>query len=264
MMTYNLIKTVKSGQLDANEAAQAPAQVHHASDGHWHRWIETRPVQMLVGSLIVILIGGLVEIIPTFLVSSNVPKISTVEPYTPLELHGRDIYIKEGCYLCHSQMIRPFRSETERYGEYSKAGEFIYDRPFQWGSKRTGPDLHRVGGKYPHSWHYNHMIEPSSMSPGSIMPAYPWMETNEVDLSSTAAKIRVLKKLGTPYPENFDEVANDYYMEQAETIVADLEEQLKEQEIKVNPKSELVALIAYLQRLGTDIKKNPMADEDEE
>jgi cytochrome c oxidase cbb3-type subunit I/II len=264
MMTYNLIKTVKSGQLDANEAAQAPAQVHHASDGHWHRWIETRPVQMLVGSLIVILIGGLVEIIPTFLVSSNVPKISTVEPYTPLELHGRDIYIKEGCYLCHSQMIRPFRSETERYGEYSKAGEFIYDRPFQWGSKRTGPDLHRVGGKYPHSWHYNHMIEPSSMSPGSIMPAYPWMETNEVDLSSTAAKIRVLKKLGTPYPENFDEVANDYYMEQAETIVADLEDQLKEQEIKVNPKSELVALIAYLQRLGTDIKKNPMADEDEE
>ena len=264
MMTYNLIKTVRSGQLDANEAAQAPAQVHHASDGHWHRWIETRPVQMLVGSLIVILIGGLVEIIPTFLVSENVPKISTVEPYTPLELHGRDIYIKEGCYLCHSQMIRPFRSETERYGEYSKAGEFIYDRPFQWGSKRTGPDLHRVGGKYPHSWHYNHMIEPSSMSPGSIMPAYPWMETNEVDLSSTAAKIRVLKKLGTPYPENFDEVANDYYMEQAETIVADLEEQLKEQEIKVNPKSELVALIAYLQRLGTDIKKNPMADEDEE
>lgn len=264
MMTYNLIKTVKSGQLDANEAAQAPAQVHHASDGHWHRWIEIRPVQMLVGSLIVILIGGLVEIIPTFLVSSNVPKISTVEPYTPLELHGRDIYIKEGCYLCHSQMIRPFRSETERYGEYSKAGEFIYDRPFQWGSKRTGPDLHRVGGKYPHSWHYNHMIEPSSMSPGSIMPAYPWMETNEVDLSSTAAKIRVLKKLGTPYPENFDEVANDYYMEQAETIVADLEDQLKEQEIKVNPKSELVALIAYLQRLGTDIKKNPMADEDEE
>lgn len=264
MMTYNLIKTVKSGQLEANEAAQAPAQVHHASDGHWHRWIETRPVQMLVGSLIVILIGGLVEIIPTFLVSSNVPKISTVEPYTPLELHGRDIYIKEGCYLCHSQMIRPFRSETERYGEYSKAGEFVYDRPFQWGSKRTGPDLHRVGGKYPHSWHYNHMIEPSSMSPGSIMPAYPWMETNEVDLSSTPAKIRVLKKLGTPYPENFDEVANEAYMKQADAIVADLEEQLKEQEIKVNPKSELVALIAYLQRLGTDIKKTPMADEDEE
>ena len=264
MMTYNLIKTVKSGQLEANEAAQAPAQVHHASDGHWHRWIETRPVQMLVGSLIVILIGGLVEIIPTFLVSSNVPKISTVEPYTPLELHGRDIYIKEGCYLCHSQMIRPFRSETERYGEYSKAGEFVYDRPFQWGSKRTGPDLHRVGGKYPHSWHYNHMIEPSSMSPGSIMPAYPWMETNEVDLSSTPAKIRVLKKLGTPYPENFDEVANETYMKQADKIVADLEEQLKEQEIKVNPKSELVALIAYLQRLGTDIKKTPMADEDEE
>lgn len=264
MMTYNLIKTVKSGQLEANEMAQAPAQVHHASDGHWHRWIETRPVQMLVGSLVVILIGGLVEIIPTFLVSSNVPQISTVEPYTPLELHGRDIYIKDGCYTCHSQMIRPFRSETERYGEYSKAGEFIYDRPFQWGSKRTGPDLHRIGGKYPHSWHYNHMIDPSSISPGSIMPAYPWMEENEVDLSITGAKIRVLQKLGTPYPYGYDEIANDDYMAQAEEIVSDLEEQLKEQEIKVNPKSELVALIAYLQRLGTDIKKVPVAEEEEE
>lgn len=259
MMTYNLIRTVMSGQLEANEKTEAPAMIHHATDGHWHRWIEARPVQMLVGSLIVILIGGLVEIIPTFLISSNVPIISTVQPYTPLELHGRDIYIKEGCYLCHSQMIRPFRSETERYGEYSKAGEFIYDRPFQWGSKRTGPDLHRVGGKYPHSWHYNHMIEPSSMSPGSIMPAYPWLEENEVDLSLTPAKIRVLKMLGTPYPENYEDIANEDYKIQAEEIVADLEEQ----KIKVNPNSELVALIGYLQRLGTDIKKTPVEEEEE-
>lgn len=258
MMTYNLIKTVKSGELEANEAAQAPAHVEHTTDGHWHRWIEARPVQMLVGSLVVILIGGLVEIIPTFLVSSNVPQISTVTPYTPLELQGRDIYIKEGCYVCHSQMIRPFRSETERYGEYSKAGEFVYDRPFQWGSKRTGPDLHRVGGKYPHSWHYNHMIDPTSMSPGSIMPAYAWLAEKEINKSSTPAKIRVLQMLNTPYPEGYDKIANEDLEEQAEEIAAEL----KTQGIEINPNTEMVALIAYLQRLGTDIKKEPVVEED--
>jgi cytochrome c oxidase cbb3-type subunit I/II len=258
MMTYNLIKTVRSGELEANEAAQAPAVVEHTTDGHWHRWIEARPVQMLVGSLIVILIGGLVEIIPTFLISSNVPQISTVTPYTPLELHGRDIYIKEGCYVCHSQMIRPFRSETERYGEYSKAGEFIYDRPFQWGSKRTGPDLHRIGGKYPHSWHYNHMIDPTSMSPGSIMPAYAWLAEKDIDQSSTAAKIRVLQMLNTPYPAGYDKIANEDLMLQAEQIAADL----KTQGIEIEPQKELIALIAYLQRLGTDIKKTPMVEEE--
>jgi cytochrome c oxidase cbb3-type subunit I/II len=260
LMVYNLVKTVRSGELEANEAAQAPAMVHHESDGHWHRWIEQRPVQMLVGSLVVILIGGIVEIIPTFLVSSNVPKISTVEPYTPLELQGRDIYIKDGCYLCHSQMIRPFRSETERYGEYSKAGEFIYDRPFQWGSKRTGPDLHRVGGKYPHSWHYNHMIEPTSMSPGSIMPPYPWLAEKDLDISSTPAKIRVLQRLGTPYPVGYDKIANEDLMIQAEEIAADL----KEQGVEIEPQKQLVALIAYLQRLGTDIKKSPVVEGEEE
>jgi cytochrome c oxidase cbb3-type subunit I/II len=257
MMTYNLIRTVRSGELEANEAAQAPAIVQHATDGHWHRWIEARPVQMLVGSLIVIMIGGLVEIIPTFLVSSNVPIISTVTPYTPLELQGRDVYIKEGCYLCHSQMIRPFRSETERYGEYSKAGEFIYDRPFQWGSKRTGPDLHRVGGKYPHSWHYNHMIDPTSMSPGSIMPSYAWMAEKDIDMSSTPKKIRVLQLLNTPYPAGYDKIANEDLMIQAKQITADL----KTQGIEIEPQKELVALIAYLQRLGTDIKKAPVVEE---
>jgi cytochrome c oxidase cbb3-type subunit I/II len=212
---------------------------------------------MLVGSLVVIMIGGLVEIIPTFLVSSNVPMISTVTPYTPLELHGRDIYIKEGCYVCHSQMIRPFRSETERYGEYSKAGEFIYDRPFQWGSKRTGPDLHRVGGKYPHSWHYNHMIDPTSMSPGSIMPSYAWLAEKDVDQSSTPAKIRVLQMLNTPYPVGYDKIANKDLMIQAEQITADL----KTQGVEIEPQKELIALIAYLQRLGTDIKKAPVVEE---
>ncbi len=255
MMTYNLIKTVKSGQLDANEQAQAPAQVHHASDGHWHRWIETRPVQMLVGSLVVIMIGGLVEIIPTFLVSSNVPQISTVEPYTPLELHGRDIYIKEGCYLCHSQMIRPFRSEVARYGEYSKAGEFVFDHPFLWGSKRTGPDLHREGGKYPHSWHYNHMLDPTSMSPGSIMPTYEWLFTNDLDTEYTTKKLEAMVSLGVPYSPEYVANAEMHLMAQAEEIAADLESQLDD--VEVSPKEEIVALIAYLQRLGIDIKGNP-------
>ena len=133
-------------------------------------WIEKRPVQMLIFTTVAILIGGVIEFVPTFLVKSNVPSIASVLPYTPLELEGRDIYIRENCAVCHSQMVRPFRSETERYGEYSKAGEFVYDHPFLWGSKRTGPDLHRVGGKLPDVWHFNHMYDPQSTSPGSIMP----------------------------------------------------------------------------------------------
>ena len=168
VMVWNLVKTVKFGTLLANEPAEAPALVHvHASSGkkeHWHRWIESRPIQMLVLSLVLVLVGGLIEMIPTFLIKSNIPTITSVKPYTPLELQGRDIYIREGCYVCHSQMVRPFRSETARYGEYSKAGEFIYDHPFQWGSKRTGPDLARLNKKYPDSWHYNHMYEPTSMA----------------------------------------------------------------------------------------------------
>ncbi|MGE0567394.1 MAG: cytochrome-c oxidase, cbb3-type subunit I, partial [Bacteroidia bacterium] len=159
-MTYNLIKTVKAGNFLEIEEDEAPAlsnEYHAHSKDHWHRWIERKPVQLMIVSLIVVLIGGVVEFVPTFLVKSNIPTISSVKPYTPLELQGRDIYVREGCYVCHSQMVRPFRSETARYGEYSKAGEFVYDHPFQWGSKRTGPDLARIGGKYPDSWHYNHM-----------------------------------------------------------------------------------------------------------
>jgi len=178
IMVYNLVKTVKAGNFLANEDAEAPALekefVAHGKQ-HWHRWIERKPIQMMIVSLVVVAIGGIVEFVPTFLVKSNIPTITSVKPYTPLELQGRDIYLREGCYTCHSQMIRPFRDETSRYGEYSKAGEFVYDHPFQWGSKRTGPDLARLGGKYPDSWHYNHMLDPTSMSPGSIMPAYPYL-----------------------------------------------------------------------------------------
>ncbi|MBA3899372.1 MAG: cytochrome-c oxidase, cbb3-type subunit I, partial [Bacteroidetes bacterium] len=169
---YNLFKTAGKGKLIENEEASAPAmdkeEKPHKGE-HWHRWIERRPVQLLILSTVVILIGGIIEMVPTFMIQSNIPTIASVMPYTPLELQGRDLYVKEGCYTCHSQMIRPFRSETERYGEYSKAGEFVYDYPFQWGSKRTGPDLHRIGAKYPDSWHYHHMLDPESMSPGSIM-----------------------------------------------------------------------------------------------
>ena len=150
------------------------------------------------------LIGGLVEIVPMYLIKQNVPTIASVKPYTPLEVLGRDIYIREGCVGCHSQMVRPFRSETERYGEYSKAGEFVYDHPFLWGSKRTGPDLHRVGGKYPDAWHYNHMDDPRSTSPGSIMPRYPWLLTQKLDTTSLPARIKALRKVGVPYPEGYE------------------------------------------------------------
>jgi cytochrome c oxidase cbb3-type subunit I/II len=255
VMIYNLRKTAVAGKFIAGEAAEAsPLPVgitpKRTAGEHWHRVIERRPTQMLILSLVVILIGGLVEMVPTFLIKSNVPTITNVQPYTPLELQGRDIYLREGCYTCHSQMIRPFRFETERYGEYSKAGEFVYDHPFQWGSKRTGPDLHRLGGKYPDSWHYNHMDEPTSMSPGSIMPPYPWLLDDELDTSSTAAKIRAMQTLGVPYPEGFDARANRHLVEQEKSIQASL----KASGIETPANKEIIALIAYMQRLGIDIK----------
>ena len=254
VMVYNLWKTAIAGKFLANEAAEAPALVKLEQEpkGHWHRWIERRPVQMLMMSLVVILIGGIIEIVPMLTIKSNIPTITSVKPYTPLELQGRDIYVKEGCYTCHSQMIRPFRSETERYGEYSKAGEFVYDHPFQWGSKRTGPDLARVGAKYPNSWHFNHMIDPSSMSPGSIMPSYEFMAEEDLDVSLTAAKIRVMQKLGVPYPDGYDQIANNDLNKQAQSITDDL----KKSGISIDPKKEIIAVIAYLQRLGVDIKSN--------
>jgi cytochrome c oxidase cbb3-type subunit I/II len=259
VMVYNLWVTARAGKLVADEPAEAPEleKVVRAEElhGHWHRWIERRPVQLLMLSLIVILIGGIAEIVPMLSIKSNVPTIASVKPYTPLELQGRDIYVREGCYTCHSQMIRPFRAETERYGEYSKAGEFVYDHPFQWGSKRTGPDLARIGGKYPNSWHYNHMLDPSTMSPGSIMPMYEFLINDDLDTSSTPAKIRAMKTLGVPYPDGYDKVANGDLMIQA----AGISDDLKKSGIKVMSNKEIVALIAYLQRMGTDIKVNRAA-----
>ncbi len=261
VMVYNLVKTAKSGVFQSVTDAEAPAlEKDYTPDKseHWHRRIfEWRPVNLLVWSLIAVLIGGVVEFVPTFLVKSNVPTIESVKPYTPLELHGRDLYIREGCYTCHSQMVRPFRSETERYGEYAKAGEFIYDHPFQWGSKRTGPDLLRVGGKYTHGWHYNHMLEPESMSPGSIMPPYPWLFDNAWDKESTAAKINAMRTLGVPYEEGFDEKALQYAEMQATKIV----NELKTENITADKDAEIIALIAYLQRIGTDISATTASNE---
>jgi len=257
VMTYNLAKTMLKGKLVANEEAEAmPLEkvITHEdlADKKWHRVLERKPMKFMVLAMIVILIGGMVEMMPTFTIESNVPTIASVKPYTPLELEGRDLYIREGCVNCHSQTVRPFRSETERYGEYSKAGEFVYDHPFLWGSKRTGPDLHRIGGKYSNAWHYNHMLDPTSMSPGSIMPPYPWLITQKLDISMTEAKIRAMQTLGVPYRENFDAVAQAKLKEQAEAIAADL----KQNNIDVKSDREIIALIAYLQRLGTDIKAN--------
>ncbi len=253
LMAYNLIKTVKVGNLLENEDAEAPAlekvYVKHGSE-HWHRVIERKPIQFMILSLVVILIGGMIEMVPTFLIKSNIPTISSVKPYSPLELQGRDIYIREGCYVCHSQMVRPLRFETERYGEYSKAGEFVYDHPFQWGSKRNGPDLARVGGKYPNSWHYNHMMDPTTMSPGSIMPTYPFLLDKEIDTASTPAKIRAMMKLGVPYPEGYDKIANHDLMVQAQNIA----DNLKTDKIETVSDREIIALISYLQKLGRDLK----------
>ncbi|HEX6171310.1 MAG TPA: cytochrome-c oxidase, cbb3-type subunit I [Chitinophagaceae bacterium] len=262
VMMYNLFMTVAKGKLVPNEDAEAPAleksYTQHTGE-HWHRRIERKPIPFLIATLIVILIGGIIELVPTFLIKSNVPTISSVKPYTPLELQGRDIYRREGCYTCHSQMIRPFRSETERYGEYSKAGEFVYDHPFQWGSKRTGPDLAREGTlnlKKTDTWHFNHMDDPQAISPGTIMPAYSFMLDKELDTASTPAKIKAMRMMGVPYAEGYEYIANKDLMNQATKIQSNL----LNDSIRVKPNAEILAIIAYLQRLGTDTEKNKIAE----
>jgi len=251
IMTYNLAKTMKIGKLLANEPAEAPAlQPLTVNERSTHKRLERKPVLFMVLALIAILIGGIVEMIPTFTIQSNVPTIASVKPYTALELQGRDLYIREGCVNCHSQTIRPFRSETARYGEYSKAGEFVYDRPFLWGSKRTGPDLHRIGGKYPNKWHFDHMLDPTITSPGSIMPAYPWIIDQQLDNSTLVAKMNAMRILGVPYSNEEVDNAIQSAEKQAQSIADDL----KANNVEVMADREIIALIAYLQRLGTDIK----------
>lgn len=259
ILIYNIVKTMKQGSFTANEAAEAPAlekSTLFKKGDFWHAVLEKKPVMFTVLAVVAILIGGAVELIPTFLIKSNIPTISSVKPYTPLELQGRDIYIREGCNACHTQWVRPFRSETERYqGEYSKAGEYVYDHPFLWGSKRTGPDLHRIGGKYPDSWHYHHMIDPRTMSPGSVMPPYPWLAEQNLNTETTAPKMKALKSLGVPYTDDEIANANNDLSKQAQMISANL----KKDGIALDAGKEMVAMIAYLQRLGADIKKQQSA-----
>ncbi|MBL7662391.1 cytochrome-c oxidase, cbb3-type subunit I [bacterium] len=259
----NFFKTfikAKASNVDlSDQQAQAyPLVASHSSASlpgrSWHYYtLEGKPLLFSSLVLVSVLIGGIVEIVPMIAIASNVPTISSVKPYTPLELEGRDLYIREGCYTCHSQMIRPFREEVVRYGEYSKSGEFVYDHPFQFGSKRTGPDLHRIGGKYNHFWHYRHMLDPRSTSPGSIMPAYPWFYSYELDTALTQNKLKIMKKLGVPYTDEQIAQAVINLNQQAEKITAELQSQGANLDPGFKSK-EIVAMIAYLQRLGTDIK----------
>ncbi|MEI6507106.1 MAG: cytochrome-c oxidase, cbb3-type subunit I [Bacteroidota bacterium] len=254
-LIYNVVKTMGQGKLVANEPAEAPAlekSTMFQKGDFWHAVLEKKPVTFTILAIAMIIVGGAVELIPTLTIKSNIPTISSVKPYSPLELQGRDLYIREGCNACHTQWVRPFRSETERYqGEYSKAGEFVYDHPFLWGSKRTGPDLMRVGGKYPDGWHYNHMLNPRNVSPGSIMPAYQWLISQTLDISMTEAKLKTMQKLGVPYTN--EEIANGNVSlkAQAEKIASGMQKE----GIAVESDKEIIALIAYLQRIGTDIKK---------
>ena len=213
------------------------------------------PLKFTVWVIIAVSVASLFEIIPTFLIRSNVPTIASVQPYTPLELYGRDIYIAEGCYNCHSQMIRPIKAETERYGEYSKPGEFIYDHPFQWGSKRTGPDLHRVGGLYPDIWHLRHMLDPREVSEQSVMPAYPWLLEDAIDFDSIQGRVDAMAMLGVPYGDAIHH-AKDMAVAQAKEVAARIE---KDNGPKGLEDKDIVALVAYLQRLGTDLDKPVVA-----
>ncbi len=252
-MIYNIYKTAKQGTFVATEEAEAAPLVKNYTapkNSFWHSVIERKPVLLLGLSLLVVSIGGLVEIVPTYLVKSNIPTIASVQPYTPLELQGRDIYIREGCYNCHSQQVRPFRYEVARYGEYSKAGESVYDHPYQWGSKRTGPDLARIGGKYPDSWHFFHMLNPSNVVEKSIMPPYPFLFETTLNIHTTKSKIHAMRKLGVPYPKGYENTANDDLIKQAEKIAKNL----RSSDIEIDADKEIIALIAYLQRIGKDIK----------
>ena len=279
VMLYNIVQTVRSGSKVEDELAEAPALVRvskrRIAGETYHNWLERKPIQLTIFATIAILIGGIIQIVPTILVKSNIPTISSVKPYTPLELEGRDLYIREGCVGCHSQMVRPFRSEVERYGEYAKAGEFVYDHPFLWGSKRTGPDLLRVGGKYSDNWHLNHMYDPQSTSSGSIMPAYQWLIKNELNRSDIESKMRAMAQLGVPYSEEEIAGAEEDMDEQALQIEKNLyadpdfaksydADKRQAQEAGASfvemRDREIVALIAYLQRLGTDIKATPTTE----
>jgi cytochrome c oxidase cbb3-type subunit I/II len=258
LMVYNLAKTMAAGTCPANEPGEAPALEKmgplNPRVETVHRWLERKGIQFSLVAFVVLAIGGAVQIIPMVFIKSNIPPLKTVTPYTSLELQGRDIYVREGCYNCHSQMVRPFRWETDRYGEYSKIGEFVYDHPFQWGSRRTGPDLGRTGNitgpMFKNSaWHYNHFENPQKMNEKSIMPKYDWLISRDIDVSLVPEKIRAMQTLGVPYPEGYDKKAVSDLEVQARQIA----DELKTSGIEVQPTREIIAVIAYLHKLGRDI-----------
>ncbi|MCB1042933.1 MAG: cytochrome-c oxidase, cbb3-type subunit I [Acidobacteria bacterium] len=251
IMVFNMVKTAKSATDLSDQTAEAPARKTDPLVGKFHMRLEGAPLMFTVGVTVAVLIGGILEIVPMLAIESNVPSISSVKPYSPLELIGRDIYIREGCNNCHSQMVRPIRAETERYGEYSKAGEFVYDHPFLWGSKRTGPDLHRVGGRYPNLWHLRHMEDPRTVVAGSIMPNYAWLLQADTDYSDIQDVVSAMTKLGVPYNETDIRQAEANARAQAAAIGQDLAQSGAQDMAD----KEISALIAYLQRLGTDIKE---------
>ncbi|MFC6267199.1 cytochrome-c oxidase, cbb3-type subunit I [Frigoriflavimonas asaccharolytica] len=270
-MCVNVYKTARAGSFQKNVAAEAPALANigkQRKEGEgFHLWLERMPVLLTVLSFVAVAIGGSLEILPTLTIKDNVPTIAAVKPYSPLELEGRDIYIREGCNACHSQFVRPFRDEVVRFnganGQYSKAGEFVYDRPFLWGSKRTGPDLQREGGKNASSWHYKHMLNPRVTSAGSIMPRYPWLITNDLDRSQMKDKLVLMKDVfDVPYTKSEIDTIDAWANNQAKFIVkqiyseaADVKKAYADRnESDQLEKKEIVAVIAYLQRLGTDIK----------
>ena len=275
MMVWNIVKTIRNAPPDyafepevvvpplvndfaapgaitpANTYDHALYRLQYTLRHGFHHALEGRVVIFTVLVVLSLAVGSMIETVPMFFDRSNVKEIASVHPLTPLEVIGRDIYIREGCYNCHSQLVRPFRYETERYGEYAKAGEYVYDHPFQWGSKRTGPDLLRVGGKYPSLWHVRHMELPTSTTPGSIMPAYPHLLSDDLDVSNIGAKLRALRIVGVPYTDGDIEGAPAAIAAQAKTFATEIESQ---QGPKGLESKEIIALTAYLQRLGTDIR----------
>jgi cytochrome c oxidase cbb3-type subunit I/II len=275
LFVWNLFKTIRSAPADyavepevhapplvkdvSAPGAVTPANTYDHAFYRWqhelrhgvHRVLEGRMITFTVLVVLALAVGSLVEAIPMFFDKTNVKEIASVKPYTPLEMVGRDIYLREGCYNCHSQLVRPFRYETERYGEYSKAGEYVYDHPFQWGSKRTGPDLHRVGAKYPSLWHVRHMDRPASTTPGSVMPRYPHLLVDRYDTSLVASKMRALRTVGVPYTDGEIESAPAAIEAQATLMAAEVESQQGPSGLA---DKEITALTAYLQRLGTDIR----------
>jgi len=260
---YNLLRTWQARPKTYEEPViQAPALPSSRGEGaraifagfttSGHRRWEALPLLFTVWVAVAVIVASLFEIIPTFLIRTNVPTIASVKPYTPLELAGRDIYQREGCFNCHSQMIRPMRYETERYGEYSKAGEFVYDHPFLWGSRRIGPDLGREGGKYNNLWHVNHLRDPRAVTPKSIMPPYPGLLTSRLDFATIQKHVDGMAMLGVPYGEAELQHAPELARAQAKSIADDIAASGGPAGLE---DKEIVALVAYLQRLGTDIRK---------